>query len=366
MKRKSTLIVLLLLFFISVYAANAQCGVNSLTNAGFETPVQPLNGNNLTGLATFNGWTMSTATTFNVVKTGAPIADAPDNAADGIQFIDGFGGNAVFFQDFTVTGSAKYVSFGGQFSSRGPDPGYINWTGSVNIRALPSLSIMGVSNTFTFTNTTNQEIWVSLTGVSYLTPGNYRFEVNLGDWGNFDAAYVYQSCALPVTLQNFEGNYSNNTVTLNWKAEDISNFSHFEVEKSMDGTHFKTFQSVPLSAGNRYNCTDRDLTTANIYYYRLKMVDLDGKFTYSRIIKISTGDNNSFTILKNPAEHTLALAGMKGSGSVRIVDMTGNLQMNQHVQSQTIAIDISTLRKGMYIVQYITGENTVSKKLIVQ
>ncbi|MCX6318262.1 MAG: T9SS type A sorting domain-containing protein [Bacteroidetes bacterium] len=366
MKTKSLLIISFIFFCFSVYSANAQCGVNMLTNPGFESPVQPVIGENHTGVSAYGGWTNTNAAPFVIVKTAPTYPNGPDNAYDGIQFLDVQGATATIYQDFTISGSTKFVSYGGQFSSRGPHPFYSNWVGSVSIQSLPSMTVVASSSTGLFHNGVNQEIWSPAVGITSLPPGNYRFSATFGDFGNFDGAYLYQDCALPVTLQYFEGDYKNNEVALTWKAESVSNFSHFEVEKSTNGTLFESLKRVPVSDTAIYHCTDRELTKASTYYYRLKMVDADGKFVYSRIIKINTGDNSTFTVLKNPASNTLALAGMQANGIIRVMDMSGKIVLQQNVQSQSLSADISYLRKGLYIVQYTHGETTSSRKFLIQ
>jgi hypothetical protein len=215
------MLVLLTVFFIS--NANAQCGTNLLTNPGFDSPIQPAIGNNLTGLFTFNGWTMAGGP-FNVIRTdGTVYGGGPDNAQNGNQYVDITSAAGTIYQDFTITGTSVAVDFGGYFSSREASGSYVNWTASIQVYEMPANTLVATSSTRNFVNADGnvpaQENWYFITGNTTLNTGTYRYVVNLGDYGNFDGAFAQQTCTLPVVLSNFSGQYQGNAIRLNWKAE---------------------------------------------------------------------------------------------------------------------------------------------------
>jgi Secretion system C-terminal sorting domain len=366
----------LLLFFIFIAFSQsislAQCGINILNNPGFDAPLQPAIGNNLIGSFTFNGgWTM-TGGGFNVIRTdGSPYISGPDNAQNGTQYVDVVSAAGTVYQDFTISAASTPVSFGGYFSSREPDFfGYDVWVASIDIVSLPSLTVVASSNTrlFTYGDGTDpaQENWYYLEGNTILPSGNYRFIANLGNFGNFDAAFVYQSCALPVNLKYFSGSYENNATSLNWKIESQSNFSHFEVERSLDGRSFNTIANIAYSNRSSYNYLDMTTSINTAYYYRLKMVDTDRKFSYSNTIKVLTKESSNLSIVGNPVINSLQIKGLNSSGQIKIFNMDGNLLVTKNIQSQSLLLDISFLNKGMYLLKYFNGINIETKKFIKQ
>jgi hypothetical protein len=346
----------------------AQCSTNLLNNPGFDAPILSNIGNNLTGSITFNGgWTM-TGGTFNVVRTnGSNYNGGPNNAQNGTQYVDITNGGGTVYQDFTISSASTNVSFGGYFSSREPG-GYQNWTASINILSLPSLTVVATSNTRAFTNAdatpAAQEVWHYINGNTTLSAGNYRYRVNLGNYGNFDGAFVFQNCSLPITLEYFGGNYSNNEVTLNWKYESQTNFSHFVVEKSLDGIVFNKVQNLYLTNSQYYNYKDIDLNTASTFFYRLKLVDNNGTYSYSNIIKIHTGPVLSFSILGNPAKDKLNITGLKRGAILKFIDNTGKMLFQRNIQDQSLSMDISFLSSGIYYLQYSVNGFIENKKLI--
>lgn len=346
--------------------STAQCGVNILINPSFETPVQPSIGNNLTGLSTIAGWTM-TGGTFNIIRTnGSAYGGGPDNAWDGVQYVDVTSSAGTVYQDFTIS-STTNVAFGGYFSSR-ESAGYVNWAAVVSIYAMPSNVLVALSSTRNFTPADGgnpaQENWYYLFGNTNLTPGNYRFVANIGDFGNFDNGFVFSNCFLPITLEYFSVKQGDDKNVLNWKADAPSNFSHFEIERSTDGRNFSAIGKVPLGNESTYSFTDNNIKGSNLLYYRLKMVDLDDSYKYSAIVTARNGDNNRMTVNPNPAKDFISVNGLTKKGELTITDISGKLLRRQVVNGQSISFPIDNLKNGLYLLQYFDGEQRKTMKFI--
>jgi Secretion system C-terminal sorting domain len=364
--RHISIIFTALSFSFLINQSFAQCNTNILSNAGFDTPVQPSIGNNLTGVFTFSGWTM-TGGPFNVIKTdGSSYSGGPDNAKDGNQYIDITSAAGTIYQDFTITGSTKPVGFSGYFSSR-EQSGYVDWVGSIQIINLATSAVVSTSNSRIFTTADGavpaQETWYYLYGNTTLAPGNYRYLVNLGNHGNFDAAFVATNCVLSVRLQSFTGSVVNDKVQLGWQAQSETNFSHYEVERSIDGRNFTTIGTVASVPDGLYSFADNSIAGASKFYYRIKMVDKDGKFSYSAIISITTKGNINVSLAPNPAKNYLNVNGLKSKGEIKIYDITGRVvKTEKNITAQAISIDIAALNNGTYILQYFDGASTTTQK----
>lgn len=101
---------------------------------------------------------------------------------------------------------------------------------------------------------------------------------------------------LPITLTDFSGKNDDNNIRLKWSVSEEINFSHYEVERSNDGIHFTQIGQIPTkytpnSGLKMYDFMDSRIEKG-LLYYRLKMVDLDKQFSYSKIISIQN-DNLS-------------------------------------------------------------------------
>jgi len=98
--------------------------------------------------------------------------------------------------------------------------------------------------------------------------------------------------ALPVTLLFFKGeNKENKYSNLTWETALEINNSGFKIERSLDGINFDSIGwvsgHVNSTVSNSYFFNDYSIQRGNIYYYRLKQVDLDGNFEYSDIISVN-------------------------------------------------------------------------------
>ncbi len=111
---------------------------------------------------------------------------------------------------------------------------------------------------------------------------------------------------LPVTWVSFHGQLQGNNVLLDWVTASEVNNSHFEVERSNDGENFYMLGTVKgngtTTASNNYNYVD-ETNISGVVYYRLRQVDFDGKYEYSKIISVIANDNEKgFIAYPNPIE----------------------------------------------------------------
>ena len=182
------------------------------------------------------------------------------------------------------------------------------------------------------------------------------------------------NAALPLTLLEFSGRLQNNNALLNWKTENELNTVEFIVERSIDGIQYKAVGTV--TAANRpgihnYNFTDPSVTTsgAKIIYYRLQQKDLDGHFTYSKIVTLSLDNENTLVRLyPNPVSNELNLvinSTQRDNIKWQIIDVSGRIINNQIRQVTTggnnFAIDVTRMAKGVYFLS-IQG-NEINKWL---
>lgn len=185
---------------------------------------------------------------------------------------------------------------------------------------------------------------------------------------------------LPVDLISFAGAYSNQKTNLNWVTENLQDFDRFEVERSSDGSNFATVATkapVQTAARTTYLHTD-DLSAVNgtVFYYRLKMIDMNGQFKYSNVILVrKDGTIKGIRINPNPVVSggaaTLRFeATAKGIVEFRIVDMAGRMVLKQqnNVAEGINSVQVNNLNRlqpGTYILQMNDGTVLQSTKFII-
>ncbi len=177
---------------------------------------------------------------------------------------------------------------------------------------------------------------------------------------------------LPLTLLDFKGRYAGKEVTLNWSTEAEINTKYFTIEKSLDQVSFVALANVK-AAGNTlahiYSYTDKS-SLSSINYYRLKMADADGRFTYSRIIAVKAPANNAIVIFPNPARDKLfiRLAGITQQTAITINDAKGRCIKKLQLSAGTIQTSVNTagLVAGVYSISFLSGTLKYTRQFIKQ
>jgi len=93
--------------------------------------------------------------------------------------------------------------------------------------------------------------------------------------------------ALPVNLLFFTSSVKNKSISLKWATAQEQNSAYYVIEKSKDGINFNTLSRNIQAAGTSGSIKEYeyiDQASSSVSYYRLKQVDIDGKFTYSSVI----------------------------------------------------------------------------------
>lgn len=166
---------------------------------------------------------------------------------------------------------------------------------------------------------------------------------------------------------------------LNWKAENEVDFKEYIIERSIDGTNFSAIATVAGKGGLRpvYVYTDNPGSqTATTLYYRLKQVDVNNRFTYSRILSVSLTPIKSISLLvtPNPAGNNVVLkisSDKRRTALVNIIDNQGRIVAAQRISivngDNIIALaDVSRLINGAYTVLVNTGDERLFEKLVIQ
>ncbi|UAY52714.1 T9SS type A sorting domain-containing protein [Ferruginibacter albus] len=210
----------------------------------------------------------------------------------------------------------------------------------------------------------------------YVAQGN----VEIGNDNNSSSLEVTASPEggpLPVTLISFAANAAASTVQLDWKVGAEINLSHYELERSVDGITFTKIASVVAAKRSLYNYSDALVNmVADKIYYRLKMVNNDGTFTYSQIRQVASKDKNvSIKIYPNPIQREQALnvelGGLiAGQYNISMISSHGAIvkSMNFKISnsgSAQLVVMTSNLAAGAYTVSIKGPDKQYSRILVV-
>ncbi|WP_207491933.1 reprolysin-like metallopeptidase [Aridibaculum aurantiacum] len=197
----------------------------------------------------------------------------------------------------------------------------------------------------------------------------------LNSWGL--RICTFYATPLPVNWLTFSAQKAaGNTVTVMWQTASEMNNSHYEVERTHDGNSFHVIGTI--AAGNNPATTNQYLFNdmkpfSGANYYRLKQVDKDGKFTYTKVVRVVMETKQALWVLyPNPAvevSSVRATSDMK-EVSVRITDALGKLVLLKLPgvvkAGEVIELPVKGFAKGMYTVNITSDKGTSNEKLLVQ
>ncbi len=180
----------------------------------------------------------------------------------------------------------------------------------------------------------------------------------------------------PVTLTTLTAKPTEaKEVILNWQTATETNSSHFIIERSTDGKEFNSIGKVTAigSGSNAYHFTDSKPIMGKVVYYRLKMMDKDGSYEYSKAVSVSLTTTHAqlITISPNPAKDKVRITiqiNKPENGVLQIINTAGKVVKQQKVSlregTNQINLPINSLAKGNYIVSLKTESNQYQERLI--
>lgn len=235
---------------------------------------------------------------------------------------------------------------------------YAGLTAILRDQYLPANDLMPLNTD----GSTNVFFTVNSNPASY-APDRFRIEFRPAD-------------ILAVNFKTITAYKENENIAVQWHVENESDLQYYEAEKSLNGTAFTKMETVAKAntAGN-YKVIDNAPQNGN-NYYRVRSVNTDGSYSYSRVVKVNLSAVNSIDIFPNPSAgnhiHLQFRNAAAGTYSLRVLNATGAVLFKQTVSVSGSSASVSvmperTLAAGLYHLEIVTPDgNTETKKLIIQ
>jgi hypothetical protein len=175
---------------------------------------------------------------------------------------------------------------------------------------------------------------------------------------------------LPLTLTSFTAFKQNADVMLKWTTENELNVSRFVLERSSDAVNFTAIATVNARNLSQDMYLYPDLISlltprpTGYIYYRLRMVDLDGSYTYSAIARISLSGNSLITVGPNPFRDHINIYSPVEVKRLTLIDMSGKQVFSTTAISGNRVSITKTLAKGSYMVRIETADGVETRKII--
>jgi hypothetical protein len=181
----------------------------------------------------------------------------------------------------------------------------------------------------------------------------------------------------PISILLFQVNIKEKNALLSWTTTNHYNFSHFIIEKSHDAKSFREttvlFGAETTSVENCFKYKDNLLNNAETtIYYRLKMVDVNGKSSYSetRMVRLTEENKVKISSVPNPATNEVRVMipndWQEKLVTYEIYSNAGVLiQRYQNKQAaQVQQLNVQELNSGNYLLKVNNGSTTTTSNFI--
>lgn len=174
------------------------------------------------------------------------------------------------------------------------------------------------------------------------------------------AIEVKEVVALPVEFSFFKTEFVHDHVKINWQTTTETNNDYFIIERSKNGNTWENVDRID-GAKNSTQVSNYHFDDKTPYlgtsYYRLKQMDIDGKYTYSEIktVNVDLIDHDEIHVNPNPTTGSFTIKGDQiNIADIEIFDINGK-DVTEHVKIQKtendIHVDLESLNDGVYILK---------------
>lgn len=379
--------------------------------AGYDATGNYLYASSLGSVSGNNNYSMTADADGNCYLTGSFTGSTDFDPGSGVAILTAMGGDDIYLAKYDALGKLIYAK---GIGSTGSDEGNgiaIDASGNAYITGWfeGSVDFDPGAGTANLTTTGSVDIFYAM----FNTAGNFVCAKNVGgpgyDWGagiamdhsgncyitgSFDGTADFDPGAgisnlsaagnsdifivktqlcnnpLPTELISFRGLAYNQYNMLYWQTATELNTHHFTIEKSNAGISWQAVGSVAATGNSNavlnYEFTDADILDP-VSYYRLKIIDNNGSFTYSGVVHISKAINTreSLALYPNPARDILHLQynATTENTAVKIINALG---VSVFAGNNTRKIDVAGFAAGIYFVSIQQGRNLFFSKFIKQ
>ena len=189
-----------------------------------------------------------------------------------------------------------------------------------------------------------------------------------------DDVHIFPIVLLDIKLVSFNAIAQSGFTELSWTANTDNTKDIFYLEKSTDGKNFKTINEQSAKGKGQFSYSFKEAIEKSTVYYRLKMMEINGKLSYSNILQVSPNNNtgSDFNLYPNPVKDVLFVEVSSTSTryfSVVITDLRGNVVKHFNLppsQTGIFQVPVSKLSTGMYMLTIDDGVKKEVKKFVVE
>ena len=219
-------------------------------------------------------------------------------------------------------------------------------------------------------------------GSNFIDASNFGSSSNFagiagGSGGDNSPGFVTIACALlPIELLDFNADKNGEMIELHWRTGAEINNRGFDIERSSDAAYWQTIGFVPGQGTSPEMETYRyaDEQPMHGLNYRLKQMDFDGQYEYSKILSVVLDDSEShFRLFPNPATNSTTLevtSGYTGQAEWELFDFIGQRIMTRSILLDGSEfyhhIDLSQMSSGIYFLRMQLDNEQWQRRLVIE
>ncbi|MFT3703403.1 MAG: T9SS type A sorting domain-containing protein [Agriterribacter sp.] len=184
--------------------------------------------------------------------------------------------------------------------------------------------------------------------------------------------FIGNLSVLPLDFIALNARKQNQDVLLEWTTANESNTKYFEIEWSDHPGNFSSIGKISSNntpVTNSYHFMHLNAPTGN-NFYRIKQIDIDGKYTYSKIVSLQIEASSVIQIYPNPTQNSVQVRLRSNNETVKYIqlsNMAGSILFTQNtIYSSNANISLSSLPTGVYWLKVVTGKNVHVIKVLKQ
>ncbi|GAA4318470.1 hypothetical protein [Flaviaesturariibacter amylovorans] len=264
--------------------------------------------------------------------------------------------------DIRVAGTLNFVGGGAKLWLNDQSVIYVYSYGKIYSNQNSQVIILGSTTVMNGTNS-----GVTITGPSVATANNSSAS-SLTSSSSAAGFQPYSPSALPVQFIAFTAVRRAGDVLVQWSTAQEVDALSFEVEMSTDGRSWNTLSTV-AAAGNSsstraYSFTARNLPAGTLQF-RIKQIDINGKYTYTAIRTVKSGSDAHIGLMAAPGK-LVARFGQEVKGvTIRVMNANGQVLQEQQLASAFGQVLLPTQAKGYCIVAILHNNEIAASQALV-
>ena len=157
--------------------------------------------------------------------------------------------------------------------------------------------------------------------------------------------------------------FTGSVIMIQWKVPPLSDFSYYEVERSMDTVNWTRIARVNKNSADEYLITDSNPVNGRVYY-RIRQVTRQQSSLLSVVKWVQVNKSDRIYIWPNPVKDVLHVRTPFSNGSIEILDPAGKLIIKTEIANPVMDIFTGLLPGGLYFMRIANGKRIITEKFI--